>query len=150
MSTSDNDCHRKMAAALFNRTWELLDAADRSAEDQLEMLSAAYGSRYHWRQIGEPKNFSVSDWQVARVLAVAGEAGRAAEHAAESLRLAQEHDLGPFYAGYAHEALARAAAVAGDVAARDEHLAAARAHLAEIDDEDSAAMLQADLDELGS
>ncbi len=137
-----------MAATLFNRTWELLDAADRSAEDEREMVSAAYGSRYHWRQVGEPKNFSVSDWQIARVLAVVGDAGRAAEHAAESLRLAEEYDFGPFYAGYAHEALARAAAVAGDLATRDEHLAAARAHLAEINDADSAAILEADLEEL--
>lgn len=147
---TNHDCHRSMAIEMFNHAWDLLDNPDRSDDQDRELLAAAYASWAHWRRVGTPKNFSVSDWQVSRVWAVAGDASRAAEHGAEALRLAEEHDLGPFYIGYGHEALARAAGVAGEVATRDEHLAAAEALLDLIDDDDSADLLRTDLDDIRS
>lgn len=123
---SIRDWHRKFAVDLFNHTWDLLEASHRTEDDSLDMLASALGSLHHWRQIGEPKNLSVSDWQVSRVLAVLDHPLAAARFARRALRLAEEHDLGPFYEGYAHEALARAAAVAGDAETRDAHLRAAR------------------------
>ena len=38
---------------------------------------------------------------------IRGHADAAARFGTRALRLAEEHDLGPFYTGYAHEALAR-------------------------------------------
>lgn len=137
-----------MARAMFNHTWDLLDAGERSPAADRELLASAYASYAHWRRVGDAKNHSISDWQVSRVWAVVGDAVRAAEHGAAALRLAEEHDLGPFYVGYGHEALARAAAVAGDVATRDRHLEAAATLSQEIADSDNAAALRADLDEM--
>ena len=140
--------HRHFGVALFNRTWDLLDTADRSTDDDAEMLAAALGSRHHWRQIGEPKNFAISDWQVARVLAVTGAAELARSFAAQSLELCEQHDLGPYLTGYAHEGLARAAFVDSDEATALRHIARARDLAVQVADKESRAMLEADLTEL--
>ena len=36
--------HRRFAIELFNRSWDLLEEADRSPDDDAEMLAAAFGS----------------------------------------------------------------------------------------------------------
>ena len=140
--------HRHFGVALFNQTWDLLDSADRTTDDDAEMLATALGSRHHWRQIGEARNFAISDWQVSRVFAVTGAAELARSFAAQSLQLCEEHDLGPYLAGYAHEGLARAALVEGDEATALEHIAQARSLALRVDDRESRALLEADLTEL--
>ncbi len=149
-SETPHDCHRIMAAEMFNATWELLDAGDRSPEADRTLLATAYASWAHWRRVGMPKNFSVSDWQMSRVWSVIGDAARTGEHGAEALRIAEDDGLGPFYVGYGHEALARAAALAGDRAAVDRHLAAAEALLSQVDEAESADVLRADLEAIRS
>jgi hypothetical protein len=141
--------HRKFAVDLFDHTWDLLESSHRSEDDDLDMLASALASLHHWRQVGEPENLSVSDWQVSRVLAVLDHPGAAARFAGRALRLAEDHDLGPFYAGYAHEALARSASITGDGELRDHHLAAANALVAEVENQGEAEVLRKDLDELG-
>lgn len=140
--------HRHFGVGLFNQTWDLLDTADRTTDQDAEMLAAALGSRHHWRQIGEPKNFAISDWQVSRVFAVTGAGGLARAFALQSAALCEEHDLGPYLLGYAYEGLARAALVDGDETTALDQVAAARELAAQVDDEASRALLDADLDEL--
>lgn len=150
MGKEKHDCHRRMAAELFNRVWELLDQSERTPEDDQEMLAAAYGSRYHWRVVGGPKQHCVSDWQLSRVWVVLGDARQATVHGELSLELAQKHHLGPFYVGYAHEALARAAALAGDEEASRRHLGEAEELSLDISKSDDAELLRADLNNLRS
>jgi len=140
--------HRHFGVALFNQTWDLLDTADRTTDQDAEMVAAALGSRHHWRQIGQPKNFAISDWQVSRVFAVMGAAELSRSFADQSLALCNDNDLGPFLAGYAHEALARAAMVGGDEAAAEQHLRAARELAGDVKTDDDRVLLEADLDEL--
>ncbi len=140
--------HRRLGVDLFNETWGYLDRDDRAPDDDAAMLGTALASWHHWRQVGEPKNFSISDWQVSRVLATLGEASLARRYGEMSLRWAAEHDLSPFYAAYAHEAIARAAALEGDTAARDEHVAAGREAAAQVESDDDRAVVLADLDEV--
>lgn len=140
--------HRQLAVSLFNRTWELLDQDNRSYADQAEVLTAAFASRYHWRQVGEAQNFSVSDWQVSRVAAILGYADLAAEYGQRSLETASQAKLGPFYEGYAHEALARAARLAGDRDLKKSHLEIAYGLLEQIEDASERQLLAPDLDEL--
>jgi hypothetical protein len=61
-----------------------------------------------------------------------------------------EHDLGAFLEGSAHEALARAAAAAGDAGRRDRHLAEARRLLDLVDDEAEREVLAADIEDAGA
>lgn len=140
--------HRQLGVDLFNATWGYLDQPHRTPDDDAAMLGTALASWHHWRQVGEPKNFSISDWQVSRVLAVLGEGHLARRYGEMSLRWAAEHDLSPFYAAYAHEAIARAAAVLGDERARGEHVAKGREAAAQVHGEDDRATVLADLDEV--
>ncbi len=140
--------HRRLGVDLFNRTWGYLDQDDRTPEDDAAMLGAALASWHHWRQVGEPKNFSISDWQVSRVLAVLGEGSLARRYGDMALRWATEHELSPFYAAYAHEAIARAAALLDDTASRDEHVARGREAAAEVHGDDDRSVVESDLDEV--
>ncbi|MDJ0952924.1 MAG: hypothetical protein QNJ81_04535 [Acidimicrobiia bacterium] len=140
--------HRSLAVSLFNRTWELLDQETRTHEDNAEMLTAAFASRHHWREIGEPRNFAISDWQVSRVAAILGYPDLADDYGQRSLDTASRAHLGPFYEGYAHEALARAARLAGNRDLKAKHLDIAYDMLAQIDEVAERDMLGADLNEL--
>lgn len=145
---TDLDLHRRMAVELFNRTWELLDEPNRTPAQDREMLGAALGSHYHWARVGDDKNFAISDWQVARTLAVIGEADLAQKFAEMALRRAVDSNLGPFLVGCGHEGLARVAALNGDEHALDNHLARADDLLSVIDDQEERDLLKADLDSL--
>jgi len=137
--------HRKVGAALFNRTWELLDRPRRSREEDEEMIHSAHASRYHWGRVGRPVNFSIAEWQLARVYAVLGRAEPARFHARRALEVAQRAHLGRFYVAYAYEALARAEAVARRRGLRARYLKHARTVGEGIRDADDRRMLLEDL-----
>jgi hypothetical protein len=132
-----------LAVGLFNRTWQLIDASGRTLEQDDEMLHAAHASRYHWGRVGEAVNLVRGEWQCSRVYAVLGRAEPALWHARRTLELCERHGIGDFDLAFAHEALARASAVAGDRAAARDHLERARAAAAAIaDPEDREAVLR--------
>jgi hypothetical protein len=132
----------------FNRAWQLLDAAPLSREQEEELLAATFASRHNWYQVGTAENLAIADWQISRVAAVLGYAELALRFAERSLTLATEHDLGPFVTGFAHEAIARAAAEVDDVETFAEHVGRARALLADIEDDEDRDVLAADLAEM--
>lgn len=140
---------RKLAPMAFNRAWELLDRSELSTEEEEEMLAAAFAQRYHWYEIGDARNWSIADWQVSRVAAVLGYADLARRFGFRSLEVAQAHNLGPFVEGFAHETIARAAAVVDDVDTFTEHMNAAKALIGAIEDADERSTLEADLTEMG-
>jgi len=139
---------RTLAPRDFNHTWELLDKDALSREEQEEMLAATLSQRHNWYQVGSPRNWAIADWQVSRVAAVLGYADLSRRFAERSLELATEHDLGAFVTGFAHEAIARAAAEVDDVETFTEHLELARATLADIADDGDRDLLEADLAEM--
>lgn len=130
----DPATQRQLAAGLFNLVWSYLDRAARTAADDEVMLHAAHASRYYWSVIGTPLNAARGEWQLARVYAVLGRAEPALHHGRRCLELAEAHNVGPFDVGFAHEALARAALLAGDAAAAARHAALAAACAAAVSD----------------
>jgi len=142
------DQHLQCAKALFNFTWSLLDKSDRSADERELMIHASHASAYHWRQVGQPKNFIRSDWQLARVYAVCRRAEPAMHHAQQCLALCQAHGVAGFDLAYAHEAMARAAMLAGDDETALSHLTNAERAAGTVDDLEDRALLTADLAEL--
>ncbi len=140
--------HRTFAPRAFNHTWTLLDADALSRQQEEEMLAATFAQRYHWYVAGEPRNWAIADWQVARVAAVIGYFDLARRFAERSLEVSVEHGLDPFVIGFAHEAIARAAAQVDDVETFTEHLAMARAQLDGIEDAEERDALAADLTEM--
>ncbi len=112
------------------------------------MLSAAFAQRYHWYQVGEPRSWAIADWQVSRVAAVLGYADLAFRFGHRSLEICVEHGLDPFVTGFAHEAIARAAAEVDDLDTFTEHLESAKSKLAEVEDPEERETLEADLAEM--
>lgn len=140
--------HRTFAPLAFNRTWELLDAKELSREEEEQMMAATFAQRYHWNEVGTERNRAIADWQVSRVAVVLGYSDLSRRFGERSLEIAIEYGLDPFVKGFAHEAIARAAASVDDVELFTEHLELARAALAEIEDDEDREVLQADLAEM--
>ena len=141
--------NRFFAVHCFNAVWELLDKSDRTAAENDQMVRLAHASLWHWTQRPDctPRNLSIGYWQVSRVYAVLEQPENARRYGQRCLDATPE-DL-PFYLGFAHESLARAAAVAGDQRRLREHLDEARRLAQLIEDEEERSMLTKDLDELG-
>lgn len=143
----DSAAHRKLGAALFNHTWTLLENEYRSAEEDAEMMHAAHASAWHWMQAatGEPVRRARSEWQCSRVYAVLGRPEPAMFHARNVLAICAAHGIADFDLAFAHEALARAASVAGDLDAARRHAADARAASAGITEDHDRELLLSDL-----
>jgi hypothetical protein len=140
--------HRTLAPRAFNRTWELLDKDELTRAEEEEMLACTFAQRHHWYQVGNARNHAIADWQVSRVAAVLGYADLARRFGEISLEIAIENDLDPFVSGFAHEAIARAAADVDDVETFTEHIELARVLLAEIENDEDRDLLAADLAEM--
>ena len=108
---------RALGAELFNRTYALMEKANRTPDEDTEMLHCAHASAYHWAQVGTAANRSRSEWQCSRVYAVLGWVEPALHHARRCLEIVQAHpdEMKDWDLPAAYEALARAHMVAGDV-----------------------------------
>lgn len=140
--------HRRMAAEAFNETWRLLDAAQLTREEEETMIASTFTQRHHWYHAGTERNRAIADWQVSRVAVVLGLADLARRFGERSLEIVTEHGLDAFVRGFAHEAIARAAAEVDDVETFTEHLELAKAALAEIENDEEREVLAADLAEM--
>lgn len=142
----DDATRRRLAADLFNRVWTLLDEPSRTHEQDDEMLHAAHASRFHWGEISEPVNLARGEWQCSRVYAVLGRSEPALHHARRCLALCEEADgREDWDTPFAHEALARAYALAGDVQRARHHLDSAKTLLEEVADPEDRALVESDL-----
>ena len=120
------DVHRQIGVERFNATWDLIDRADRSADDDVELLLSAMTSRWHWGQVGGPEEISTGDWQVAHAASLLGLGDLALLFARRNLATAEAQGWSGWRLASAHEGMARAFAVAGDAGGRARHLDAAR------------------------
>jgi hypothetical protein len=135
---------RAEAARLFNVVWELMER-ERTAAEDLAMVHAAHASRHHWTAAGGPVNWARGEWQVSRVYSLLGRVEAALWHGRACLALVEEHELGAFDRGYAHEALARAHSLAGRLGATRRHLVEAKRAALQVPEGDDRALLEADL-----
>ncbi len=140
--------HRTFAPRAYNHTWTLLDLDERTRQQEEEMLAATFAQRYHWYQVGTPRNWAIADWQVSRVTALLGYADLARRFGEGALMVCKDHDLDAFVTGFAHEAIARAAAFVDDVDTFSENLEIAKELLTEIENTEERDVLAADLAEM--
>jgi hypothetical protein len=136
---------RGRAVALFNHVWSLLELPRRSAAEDFDMVHAAHASCWHWGRAGGPQEWAIGEWQCARVYAELVRGEPALAHARRCLALCEEHDLDGFVVASAHEALARAHLVAGDLAAARRHRDRAAELAAGLDDLEDRAVVEGDL-----
>jgi hypothetical protein len=146
----DPTTSRRLAVALFNRTWSLLELDARTQEQDSELVHTAHASAYHWMQVGAPVNRARSEWQCSRVYAVLGRAEPALWHARRSLAFCEAAGIADFDLGFAYEALARAHAVAGDRGEAERWLARAHAAAADVAEDDDRELLLTDLETIRS
>lgn len=99
---------KKQAIDCFNKTWDLIDKADRSNEETLEMIHSAHASRFLWGQVGEPLNFERGEWQISKVYYLTGNGERALYHGQACLQICEDNDIKDFDIVFAYEALANA------------------------------------------
>jgi hypothetical protein len=128
---------RAQAVALFNHAWALLDLPQRTVDEEFDLIHVAHASRWHWGRAGGPQEWAIGEWQCARVYSELVRPEPALAHARRCLQLCEQHQLDGFILASAHEALARAHLVGGDLpAARAERDQAAllAAGLADLED----------------
>jgi hypothetical protein len=144
-SNQTDELHRKFAVDLFNQTWDLLDKEDRTPKEADTMIHAAHASRYHWGEIGTPLEFERGEWQISRVYAVLGHPEAALYHAQRCLDLCQANEIRDFDLAFAFEALARAYAVAGELAKSGEYIELAMKAAEAIEDQGNREYLEGEL-----
>ncbi|HEX2704942.1 MAG TPA: hypothetical protein VHM65_04225 [Candidatus Lustribacter sp.] len=105
---------RRLAVALFNGVWALMDQEGRSARDEDRMVHMAHASRYHWEQVGPAAHLARGEWLCSRVYAVLRRAEPCLHHAQRALDICADEGIGDWDLAFAYEALARGHAVAGD------------------------------------
>ena len=149
--TTDLDqeaAHRFFAAHCFNEAWILLRKAQRTRDEEVQLIALAHASLYHWSQRPDVsrQNYAISYWQLSRVDSVCG----FGEGARWWGSLCQEYSTGEgaFYEGYACEALARAAHVQGDLEALQAYRAQGLVLAAAVEDPEERAVLVTDLNSI--
>lgn len=137
--------HRHFSADCFNNAWGLIDKPDRTPDDDQQMLLVAFASIWHWTQRPDctDKHLSIGYWQVSRIYSLLNDADNARRYA--QLCLAKTPTDDPFCLAYAHEALARAEALAGNAEAARDQLAEAERYAASIKSEEDRQLLINDL-----
>ena len=120
--------HERLSVSCFNDCWGLIEKADRTKEETEDMILLASASLWHWKQRSDCQavNLSVAYWQMSRVHVLAGDGVASLAYGQKCLLISNKGALDPFYVGYAHEAIARAASLAGDGKMANEHLGLAR------------------------
>jgi len=140
------DWHRAQGVECNNSAWEMIEA-ERTPENDEEMLRRAYASTYHWaRAKGRtPANDARGQWMLAKVHLLAGLPERSLHYADICMRLTRENKLVDFDLAYAHEARARALRALGQESEAMTEWAAAKA--VPIADDEDRTILEKDLAE---
>jgi hypothetical protein len=135
----DVEVNREIAVATFNRCWELLDQAVRSNDENVEMLTCAFTSRYHWGYASGPQELIVGDWMISQAAAALGDGHLAVWFAVRADGAASTGDVPDWLTASTAEGVARAYKAIDDPVRRDVWIEkAARLVVAIADDEDRA------------
>jgi hypothetical protein len=105
---------RTLANQLFNRCWEILEMTSRSSDDDVELMTSALTSRYHWLGAGTAEQWIVSDWMVSRAAGVVGAFDLSLMFARRAHAAAQNGDVPDWLVASTAEGMARAYASAGN------------------------------------
>jgi hypothetical protein len=145
----DPETERRVAAALYNHVWDLLETPDRTPVQDEALLHAAHASRWHWGVIGGPEQKIVGDWLLSRAYAAAARGGEAVHYARMASAGCDAFPEAPdWLAASTAEGMARALLADGDVSAAREWRDRTTAGLAEIADPEDRELIAGQLAEL--
>jgi hypothetical protein len=88
---SEAEAHRHFAIRFNSMTWNLLDKAGRTPEEDEWMLYSAIASCRHWLEAGKDLHHERGEWLIARVYAVLGLDQAALRHANRCLTLTEQY-----------------------------------------------------------
>ena len=112
-TTEDNQAwHKRFASECNNRAWDL-STAQRTPQQDQEMLDAAHASAWHWAKIGTELNRMRAVMCLAEVHALLGHGAIALAYAQEMRGYFLSHDTPDWELAFTHAIYAHAAAVAG-------------------------------------
>lgn len=135
--------HRSIAVSTYNACWDLFESV-RSTEDDRNLLSLAFTSRYHWLQAGSVMQWVVADWMVSRCAAAIGE-GTLSMTFAKSALAGIPQDAPAWMRASMHEGMARACVAIGDDVGRAQHIAKARKILASEPSQEDREMIESQI-----
>ena len=138
--------HRDIAVSTYNACWELLENEHRTPDEDRELLTLAFTSRYHWSCVGGRDQTIISNWMISRAAAAAGEGALALNFAHYAYDLAHDTDAPDWLVASVHEGFARAYAAIGDTQARDEWYESAAELADQIVDDEYRALIADQLD----
>jgi len=137
--------HRSLATGTYNRCWELLETDGRTHDEDCELMTCAFASRYHWAQVGAEDQFIMSDWMVSRAAGAIGEGALALAYARRAEERARRSGAPDWLAASVAEGMARAHAAAGDAGECTRWLERAQDLVALIADEEDRALIAGQL-----
>jgi tetratricopeptide (TPR) repeat protein len=113
---TEAQAQRFFAIQFHGQTWDLLDKADRTKEEDELMIHTAHASCRHWLEAGTGLHHQRGEWLISRVYAVLGVGDAALRHANRCLELTEQYAdlMQDFDRAFAYEGVARAYAVAGN------------------------------------
>ena len=141
---TEGEWHRAQGIECNNSTWAMIEA-ERTPENDEEMLRRAYASTYHWARAARrvPANDARGAWLLAKVQLLAGQPQLSLRYADRCLEVCKQYGLADFDLAYAYEARARALKALGDdIAAGESWDLAKSVPIANAEDQ---AILDADL-----
>jgi hypothetical protein len=137
--------HRTIAVAQYNNCWELLEKEKRTSDDDVELMTSAFVSRYHWSMIGTHDQFVMADWMVSRTAAATKNGDLSIQFALLAFERAQASETPDWLKASVAEGLARAYACAGRVKERNSWFAEAERLVQDIIDPDDRELISSQL-----
>jgi hypothetical protein len=131
-----NKWQRYFAIECNNRALYLASKSERTADEDGEMLNAAYAAAFHWAKVGKPVNDARADMALAHILSLLGHGRRALHHAQRCLAFFEQNGGEDWDLAFAQAETAFAAAVAGNKMLHARHYALARERAAAIKSEE--------------
>jgi hypothetical protein len=113
------EAHREVAVATYQRCWELLELPVRSNHDDVDLLTNAFASRFHWSHAGGPQEWIIGDWMVSRAAAATGQGQLAVWFAVRADAATDGTDVPDWLRASTAEGVARAYGAFGDEERRD-------------------------------
>ena len=119
--------HRRFSVEAHNQATDILYSTNASPDEIESLIELAHVARWHWERRTDKttQNVAVALWLLSRAYSANGLGARALDYAGQSLRTLDGSGLLPSFFGYAHEALARAHLLLGDIEAARSHLSLA-------------------------
>ena len=115
----DAEAHRTEAVEAFNLAWALIETEHRTADQDADLLTAAFTSRHHWQVVGGSQQWIVADWMVSRAAGAVGMGQLALLFAERAYGAARQEGTPDWLEASSAEGVARAFAAAGDLGQRD-------------------------------